>query len=104
MKLIFCGTPQFAVPTLERLLAESYQIELVVTKPDEPSGRGYEVKPPPVKQLAEKAGLGVFQPVKLKDQATVEFLSKFRPDAITVVAYGRIIPPCLLYTSDAADE
>ena len=48
MNLIFCGTPQFAVPTLEKLLAEGFAVELVVSQPDEPSGRGYEVKPPPV--------------------------------------------------------
>ncbi|MGD0920574.1 MAG: methionyl-tRNA formyltransferase [Terriglobia bacterium] len=96
MQLIFCGTPQFAVPTLEKLLAEGFTIELVISQPDEPSGRGYEVKPPPVKQLAEKAGIRVFQPAKLKDPATQEFLSRYRPDAIVVVAYGRIIPPWMI--------
>jgi len=92
MNLIFCGTPQFAVPTLENLLAEQHAVELVITQPDEPSGRGYEVRPPPIKQLAQKAGIQVFQPAKLKDAATQEFLSKFHPDAYVVVAYGRIIP------------
>jgi methionyl-tRNA formyltransferase len=96
MQLIFCGTPQFAVPTLEKLLAEGFTIELVISQPDEPSGRGYEVKPPPVKQVAEKAGIRVFQPAKLKDPATQEFLSRYRPDAIVVVAYGRIIPPWMI--------
>jgi len=96
MNLIFCGTPEFALPTLERLLAENYAIQLVVTQPDEPSGRGLELKPPPVKELAQKAGLHVFQPAKLKDLATQEFLSKFHPDAIVVVAYGRIIPPWMI--------
>ena len=96
MNLIFCGTPHFAVPTLEKLLAEGFTIELVVSQPDEPSGRGYEVKPPPVKQVAEKAGIQVFQPAKLKDPATQEFLSKYHPDAIVVVAYGRIIPPWMI--------
>jgi len=96
MQLIFCGTPQFAVPTLEKLLAEGFPIELVISQPDEPSGRGYEVKPPPVKQLAEKAGIRVFQPAKLKEPATQEFLSRYRPDAIVVVAYGRMIPPWMI--------
>ena len=64
MKLIFCGTPQFAVPTLERLIEEKHDIELVMTNPDEPSGRGYEVKPSPVKQAALRAGLEVFQPAE----------------------------------------
>ena len=92
MKLIFCGTPQFAVPTLERLIADKYEIELVVTNPDEPSGRGYEMKPSAVKQAAVRAGLEVFQPAKLKDESTVAFLSEFQPDSIVVVAYGHIIP------------
>ncbi|MBZ5542711.1 MAG: methionyl-tRNA formyltransferase [Acidobacteriia bacterium] len=96
MNLIFCGTPHFAVPTLEKLLAEGFTIELVVSQPDEPSGRGYEVKPPPVKLVAQRAGIQVFQPAKLKDPATQEFLSKYHPDAIVVVAYGRIIPPWMI--------
>src|SRR5208282_3255446 len=77
MNLIFCGTPQFAVPTLESLIAEKHYIELVMTNPDEPSGRGYDVKP---------------SPVKLKLDSTAGFLSKFHPDFIVVVAYGHIIP------------
>jgi methionyl-tRNA formyltransferase len=96
MKLIFCGTPQFAIPTLEKLLDEGFTIELVVTNPDEPSGRGYKPKPPPVKQRAERAGLRVFQPAKLKDPETQAVLSKLSPDAIVVVAYGHIIPPWMI--------
>ena len=96
MNLIFCGTPLFAVPTLEKLIAERHTVELVITQPDEPSGRGYEVKPPPVKELALKAGVPVFQPAKLKDPVTQEFLSKYHPDAFVVVAYGRIIPPWMM--------
>jgi len=96
MNLIFCGTPQFAVPTLEKLVEESFRIELVICQPDEPAGRGYEVKPPPVKQVAEKTGIQVYQPAKLKDPVTQEFLSRYRPDAIVVVAYGRIIPPWMI--------
>ena len=92
MKLIFCGAPQFAVLTLERLIADKHEIELVMTNPDEPSGRGYETKPSPVKQAAARAGREVFQPSKLKDELTVAFLSKFQPDFIVVVAYGHIIP------------
>jgi methionyl-tRNA formyltransferase len=96
MKLIFCGTPQFAVPTLERLHAEKFLIDLVVTNPDEPAGRGYETKSPPVKQTAEAAGLAIFQPQKLKDPATRKFLSRYHPDAMIVVAYGHIIPPWMI--------
>jgi methionyl-tRNA formyltransferase len=96
MNLIFCGTPQFAVPTLEKLLEQHYSIELVLTNPDEPAGRGYEVQPSPVKRAAVKAGLPVFQPRKLKDAATESVLSKYRPDAMVVVAYGHIIPPWMI--------
>jgi len=96
MKLIFCGTPQFALPTLERLIAERYDIELVMTNPDEPSGRGYDVKPSPVKQAALKAGLEVFQPQKLKESSTAGFLARFHPDFIVVVAYGHIIPTWMI--------
>ena len=96
MNLLFCGTPDFAVPSLERIIAEKCSIDLVVTNPDEPSGRGYQVKAPPVKQAAERAGLQVFQPARLKDLATVELLSRYRPDAIVVVAYGHILPKWML--------
>src|SRR5208283_2700324 len=96
MNLVFCGTPDFAVPTLESLMAEKFAIDLVVTNPDEPSGRGYELKPPPVKRVALGAGLTIYQPARLKEPATVEFLSRFRPDAIVVVAYGHILPKWLI--------
>lgn len=96
MKLLFCGTPDFAVPTLERLIAEQFAIGLVVTNLDEPSGRGYEVKAPPVKQAALRAGLEIYQPAKLKELAAVEFLSRYRPDAIVVVAYGHILPKWMI--------
>lgn len=96
MRLLFCGTPHFAVPTLEKLIAHGHEVELVICQPDEPAGRGYQIVAPPVKQLAVRSGIPVFQPAKLKDPATVEFISKYHPDAIVVVAYGRIIPPWLI--------
>jgi methionyl-tRNA formyltransferase len=96
MKLIFCGTPQFAVPTLEELIAEKFQLDLVVTNPDEPQGRGYELKAPPIKMAALRSGFAIFQPARLKDSAAVEFLSTYRPDAIVVVAYGHILPKWLI--------
>lgn len=96
MNLVFCGTSQFAVPTLEKLIREHFTLDLVLTRPDEPSGRGYERKPSPVKQVAEEAGLIVFQPAKLNDIVAQRFLSQFRPDAIVVVAYGHIIPPWMI--------
>lgn len=96
MNLVFCGTPDFAVPTLERLIAEKFKIDLVITNVDEPSGRGYEVKAPPVKRSAVSTGLEVYQPARLKDPSTVEFLSQFRPDAMVVVAYGHILPKWMI--------
>lgn len=97
MKLVFCGTPQFAVPTLERLAATGFNVQLVVTQPDRPQGRGMELTAPPVKQSALKLGLLVIQPEKIKKNE--EFQARLRalaPDAIIVVGYGRIIPPWML--------
>jgi methionyl-tRNA formyltransferase len=96
MKLIFCGTPQFARPSLERLIRERFKIELVLTNPDEPSGRRYQLKASPVKETALEAGLVIFQPQKLKSPFTRAFLSHYKPDAIVVVAYGHIIPQWLI--------
>ena len=96
MRLVYCGTPQFAVPTLEKLIAEKFEIGLVITNPDERSGRGYELKPSPVKQAATRAGLPLFQPAKLKDPTTEKVLSDLQPDVIVVVAYGHIVPPWMI--------
>jgi methionyl-tRNA formyltransferase len=97
MKLVFCGTPQFAVPTLERLAAAGFQIQLVVTQPDRPQGRGMELTAPPVKLSALKLGLPVIQPEKIKkNEAFQAQLRAHAPDAIIVVGYGRIIPPWML--------
>jgi methionyl-tRNA formyltransferase len=96
MNLVFFGTPDFAVPTLERLIAEKFAIDLVITNQDEPRGRGYEVKAPPVKEAALRGGIEVYQPAKLKEPAVVEFLSRYRPDAAVVVAYGHILPKWLI--------
>jgi methionyl-tRNA formyltransferase len=97
LKLVFCGTPQFAVPTLEALLATGHEVTLVVSQPDRPAGRDHQLTAPPVKQAALAAGLAVTQPEKTRNNA--EFRSQLEaiaPDAIVVVAYGRIIPPWLL--------
>lgn len=97
MKLVFCGTPRFAVPTLEALIAAQHEIALVVTQPDKPVGRTQELQPPPVKQTALIANLPVTQPEKIRNNA--EFcaqLEAIAPDAIVVVAYGRIIPLWML--------
>lgn len=97
MRLVFCGTPRFAVPTLEALIAAQHEIALVVSQPDRPVGRAQELTAPPVKQTALAAGLAVTQPEKIKNNT--EFgarLEAIAPDAIVVVAYGRIIPPWML--------
>ncbi len=96
-KLVFCGTPRFAVPTLEALLAAGHEIALAVTQPDRPVGRSQQMAAPPVKQAALAAGLPVTQPEKIRNN--VEFraqLESIAPDAIIVVAYGRILPPWML--------
>ena len=97
LKLVFCGTPQFAVPTLEALLAAGHEVALVVSQPDRPAGRDRQLTAPPVKQAALAAGLAVTQPEKIRNN--IEFRSQLEaiaPDAIVVVAYGRIIPPWML--------
>jgi methionyl-tRNA formyltransferase len=97
MKLVFCGTPQFAVPTLERLTVAGFNLQLVVTQPDRPQGRGMELTAPPVKQSALKLGLPVLQPDKIKKNEEFQArLTELQPDAIIVVGYGRIIPPWML--------
>ena len=97
MKLVFCGTPFFAVPALKQLLRAGHSVELVVTQPDRAVGRAREVAEPAVKVAAKEAGLAVVQPEKIKNNP--EFRSRLEaigPDAIVVVAYGRIIPKWML--------
>jgi len=97
MKVVFCGTPQFAVPSLRGLLDAGFDIPLVVSQPDRPSGRGMQIAPTPVKQLAIERGVEVTQPEKIKNNA--EFRSRLEqiaPEAIVVVAYGRIIPQWMI--------
>ena len=97
MKLVFCGTPMFAVPSLERLHAAGFEIQMVVTQPDRPQGRGMAMTAPPVKQSALKLGLTVIQPEKIKKNEEFRTqLEAIHPDAIIVVGYGRIIPPWML--------
>ena len=97
MILVFCGTPQFAVPTLEALVAASHSVPLVVTQPDRPRGRGMELAASPVKDAAIRLGVPVVQPAAIKNNA--EFrgqLEALHPDAIIVVGYGRIIPQWMI--------
>jgi methionyl-tRNA formyltransferase len=97
MKLVFCGTPMFAVPSLERLHAAGFEIQLIVTQPDRPQGRGMAMTAPPVKQSALKLALPVIQPEKIKKNEEFRAqLEALHPDAIIVVGYGRIIPLWML--------
>ncbi|MCI8624149.1 MAG: methionyl-tRNA formyltransferase [Provencibacterium sp.] len=96
MKLVFMGTPQFAVPVLQRLLEDGHEVAAVYTQPDKPVGRGLRFAPPPVKQLALEKGLPVRQPVKLRDGTVAAELRAIAPDLCIVVAYGRILPPAIL--------
>lgn len=97
MKLVFCGTPEFAVPTLEVVLAAGHDVPLVLTQPDRPAGRKMELQVSAVKKLALKYSLQVAQSEKLKFNEELESqLREIQPDAILVVAYGRIIPQWML--------
>jgi methionyl-tRNA formyltransferase len=97
MRLVFCGTPAFAVPSLQALRSAGHSIDLVLCQPDRPSGRGLTLTVPPVKQAALEAGLEVLQPEKIRNNAELRSrLETIRPDAIIVVAYGRLIPGWML--------
>lgn len=97
MKLVFCGTPAFAVPTLQSLIAAEHEIALVVSQPDRPVGRAQTLTAPPVKVVALATGLRVTQPEKIRNNLDFRaLLEAIAPDAIIVVAYGRIIPPWML--------
>src|ERR1700733_6960463 len=97
MSLVFCGTPQFAVPTLEALVAGGHSVPLVVTQPDRPRGRGMELAASPVKDAAIRLGIPVVQPAAIKNNAEFRAqLEALHPDAIIVVGYGRIIPQWMI--------
>ncbi|MEG9435663.1 methionyl-tRNA formyltransferase [Edaphobacter sp. HDX4] len=97
MRLVFCGTPQFAVPVLEAVISAGHEVALVLTQPDRPVGRDQKLQAPPVKQTAIAHSIPVLQPEKIKNNAELrERLEEIRPDAILVVAYGRIIPEWML--------
>jgi methionyl-tRNA formyltransferase len=97
MRIVFCGTPQFAVPTLKHLIAQpDFEIAAVITQPDRPRGRGQEVSFSPVKEIATAAGIPVHQPEKIRAPDVQEFLQRLAPEAIVIIAYGQIIPARLL--------
>jgi methionyl-tRNA formyltransferase len=97
LKVVFCGTPQFAVPTLEKLVDAGFHVKLVLTQPDRPKGRGLELVASPVKQTALKLELPIYQPDKVKTNKELRTrLEEISPEAIIVVGYGRIIPKWML--------
>ena len=97
LTVVFCGTPQFAVPTLRKLSESGFKIPLVVTQPDRPKGRGMELTASPVKQCALELTLPITQPPKIKQNEEFRAqLEAIKPDAIIVVGYGRIIPQWML--------
>jgi methionyl-tRNA formyltransferase len=97
MDLVYCGTPQFAVPTLQRLVTAGFRVRLVVTQPDRASGRGLTLAASPVKQAAVELGLPILQPDKIKNNEDFRSeLERLAPEAIIVVGYGRIIPQWMI--------
>ena len=96
LRVVYFGTPAFAVPTLERLIASPHQVVAVVSQPDRPRGRGQRVQPTPTKAVAAAAGIPVLQPTRLKDPELAADLRAFAPDLGVVAAYGRLIPDALL--------
>lgn len=96
MRIVFMGTPEFAVPSLEALLRSDNQVVGVVSQPDRPKGRGQQLVAPPVKLIAERAGIPVLQPLKIRTPEFLQALSDWKPDLIAVAAYGRILHTAIL--------
>ncbi|MEE1028512.1 MAG: methionyl-tRNA formyltransferase [Agathobacter sp.] len=96
MRVIFMGTPDFAVGTLEEIIRAGHKVVLVVTQPDKPKGRGKAMQYTPVKECALAHGIEVFQPVKVKEPENIEVLRKYEPDIIIVAAFGQIVPKSIL--------
>lgn len=97
LRIVFCGTPAFAVPSLRHLIAQP-DVEVVgaVTQPDRPRGRGKQLATSPVKDAALEAGVAVFQPEKIKSEAGLEYFRRVAPDAVVIIAYGQIISQALI--------
>lgn len=96
MRVIFMGTPDFSVGTLEAVIAAGHEVVLAVTQPDKPKGRGNAMQPPPVKECALAHGIEVFQPRRIREEENVEYLRRFAADIIIVVAFGQILPESIL--------
>lgn len=95
-RIIFMGTPEFACPTLQKLIDRGENLIAVITQPDRPKGRGQKLTPPPVKELAEKHSIPVYQPNKVRDPEFVNLIREMQPEIIVVVAFGQILPKSLL--------
>jgi methionyl-tRNA formyltransferase len=95
-RILFMGTPAFALPALEMLHTNNYLLIGVVTQPDRPQGRGQKEVAPPVKILAQKFGLPVFQPEKIKDESFLKIFSNLKPDMVVVAAFGQILPKLII--------
>lgn len=96
MRVIFMGTPDFAVKTLEKIIEEGHEVVLVVTQPDKPKGRGKNMQFQPVKDCAVAHGIEVFQPVRIREQECIEVIRTYQPDIIVVAAFGQILPKEIL--------
>ena len=96
MRLVFAGTPQAAVPSLQRILDSSHEVVAVLTRPDARTGRGKKLSRSPIALLADDAGIPVLQPATVRDEAFLAQLTELQPDAAPVVAYGGLIPPVAL--------
>ena len=96
MRIVFMGTPEFALPSLKMLVNEGYEVSAVVTQPDKPKGRGNKLTPPPVKEYALDKGIAVLQPEKVRTKDFAKTLYTINPDLAVVVAYGKILPPEVL--------
>jgi methionyl-tRNA formyltransferase len=96
MRVVFMGTPDFAVPSLQKLLDAGFEVCAVYTQPDKPKGRGHKLQAPPVKELALRHEIPVFQPASLRKEEVQQELKSFQPDVIVVVAYGKILPKAVL--------
>lgn len=96
MKIVFMGTPEFAVPCLQKIIDESHEVLAVVTQPDKPKGRGKKLAMPPVKELALKYDIPVYQPLKAREESFVDTLKEMNPELIVVVAFGQILPKSIL--------
>lgn len=96
MRVVFMGTPDFAVPTLKALVEAGHDVPAVVTQPDRPKGRGKKETPPPVKETAQSLKIPVIQPLRVKDPDFINLLKGLSPAVIVVVAFGRILPPDIL--------